>query len=158
MTFFFFSLTLIGPLLRNNPETTQGAQSGKEAKANLVQTFFKVTYKTGQDYRVPPFDFFVFFRHCATFFEKFFVSKGSPLSFCTFLTYSTKPSEAKGSPLLIFFCTVRHFPLKKFFLKFQVFFEKNVLRFLSLRFSADFRRSRLVLSTKEDCRVSVSLP
>ena len=36
-------LTLIGPLFRNNPETTQGAQSGKEAKANLVQTFFKVT-------------------------------------------------------------------------------------------------------------------
>ena len=41
-------LTLIGPLFRNNPETTQGAQSGKGAKANLAQTFFKVTYKTGR--------------------------------------------------------------------------------------------------------------
>ena len=87
MTFFFFSLTLIGPLFRNNPETTQGAQSGKEAKANLLQTFFKVTYKTGREYRVPPFDFFDFFSGTVRlFFEKFFVSKGSPLSFCTFLT------------------------------------------------------------------------
>ena len=43
-----------------------------------------------------------------------------------------------------FFVTVRHFPKEKNFRKFQVFFPKNVLRFLSLRYSADFRRSRLV--------------
>ena len=44
-----------------------------------------------------------------------------------------------------FFGTVRHFPKDKFFQKFQVFFpKKNVWRFLSLRYSADFRRSRLV--------------
>ena len=42
---------------------------------------------------------------------------------------------------------MRHFPKKKNFRKFQVFFQKNVLRFLSLRYSADFRRSRLVFST-----------
>ena len=33
---------------------------------------------------------------------------------------------------------------ENFFQKVQVFFQKNVLRFLSLRYGADFRRSRLV--------------
>ena len=50
----------------------------------------------------------------------------------------------KGSPFYIF----RHcaaFSERKNFRKFQVFFQKNVLRFLSLRYSADLRRSRLVL-------------
>ena len=51
----------------------------------------------------------------------------------------------KVSPFT-FFGTVRHFPKEKYFRKLQVFFPtKNVLRFLSLRYSADFRRSRLVL-------------
>ena len=40
---------------------------------------------------------------------------------------------------------MRHF-LKEKNQKFQVFFsKKSLLRFLSLRYSADFRRSRLVL-------------
>ena len=39
---------------------------------------------------------------------------------------------------------MRHFPKEKIFRKFQVFFQKNVSRFLSLRYTADFRRSRLV--------------
>ena len=39
---------------------------------------------------------------------------------------------------------MRHFLKEKIFRKFQVFFQKKVLRFLSLRYSADFRRSRLV--------------
>ena len=49
VTVFFQTtiLTLIGPLFRNNPETTYGAQSGKGAKANLLQ-------------RVPPFIFLLF--------------------------------------------------------------------------------------------------
>ena len=38
---------------------------------------------------------------------------------------------------------MRHFPKEKN-QKFQVFFEKNAVGFLSLRYSADFRRSRLV--------------
>ena len=49
----------------------------------------------------------------------------------------------KGPPFT-FFGTMRHF-LKEKNLKFPVFFSKNVLRFLSLRYSADFRRSHLVL-------------
>ena len=36
---------------------------------------------------------------------------------------------------------------EKFFQKFQFFSKKMVLRFLSLRYGADFRRSRLVFSS-----------
>ena len=41
---------------------------------------------------------------------------------------------------------MRHFPKEKNFRKLRkkVFSKKNVLRFLSLRYSADFRRSRIV--------------
>ena len=52
--------------------------------------------------------------------------------------------KSKRVPPFTFFGTVRHFPKEIFFRKFQVFFQKNVLRFLSLRYSADLRRSRLV--------------
>ena len=54
--------------------------------------------------------------------------------------------KSEGVPPFTFFGTVRHFPKEFFFRKFQVFFQKNVLRFLNLRFSADFRRSRLVFT------------
>ena len=50
----------------------------------------------------------------------------------------------EGPPFYIF----RHYATffeRIFFQKFQVFFQKIVLRFLSLRFGADFRRSRLVI-------------
>ena len=53
--------------------------------------------------------------------------------------------KSKRVSSFTFFGTVRHFPKEKNFRKFQVFRKKNVLRFLSLRYSADFRRSRLVL-------------
>ena len=51
--------------------------------------------------------------------------------------------KPKGSPLLPF----RHyatFSERKKIQKFKVFFKKSLLRFLSLRYNADFRRSRLV--------------
>ena len=35
----------------------------------FVYSIFNVRYKTGRNYRVPPLNFF---RHCATFFSKFF--------------------------------------------------------------------------------------
>ena len=47
-------------------------------------------------------------------------------------------------PLFTFFGTMRHFFERKKFKNYKFFFQKNVLRFLSLRYSADFRRSRLV--------------
>ena len=44
---------------------------------------------------------------------------------------------------------------KYFFQKFQFFSKKNVLRFLSLRYGADFRRSRLVsFWSDHSCRVT----
>ena len=49
----------------------------------------------------------------------------------------------KGPPFT-FFGTIRLFLKKKLFQKLQVFFPKNVLRFLSLRYGADFRRSRVL--------------
>ena len=54
--------------------------------------------------------------------------------------------KSKRVPPFTFFGTVRHFPKEIFFLEnFKFFSKKNVLRFLSLRYSADLRRSRLVL-------------
>ena len=49
----------------------------------------------------------------------------------------------KKGPLFHFFGTVRHFPKEKIS-KISSFLQKSLLRFLSLRYSADFRRSRLV--------------
>ena len=52
--------------------------------------------------------------------------------------------KSKRVPPFTFFGTTRHFPKEKFFSKISSFFQKNVLRFLRLRYSADLRRSRLV--------------
>ena len=51
--------------------------------------------------------------------------------------------DPEGSPFT-FFGTMLLFLKEKNFQKFQIFFQ-NVLRFLSFRYGADFRRSRLVL-------------
>ena len=70
--------------------------------------------------------------------------KGPPLSFLLFC-YRMRVYKSKRVPPFTFFGTVRHFPKEIFFLKnFKFFPKKNVLRFLSLRYSADLRRSRLV--------------
>ena len=50
----------------------------------------------------------------------------------------------KGSPLLHFSALCDFFERKKF-KNYKFFFQKNFFRFLSLRYGADFRRSRLVL-------------
>ena len=86
----------------------------------------------------------IFFRHCATFFENFLMSQKSPLS--SFLIFCNRiyVNKAQRVPPFTFFGTMRHF-LKEKNQKFQVFFfKKSLLRILSLRYSADFRRSRLV--------------
>ena len=88
----------------------------------------------------PPLEIF---RHCATFFSKLLnVPKGSPLR--VFWNFATKSMliNPKWSPPLHFLALCDIFRKKKI-QKFQVFSQKNVLRFLSLRYSADFRRSRL---------------
>ena len=54
-------------------------------------------------------------------------------------------NKAQTVPPFTFFGTVRHFLKEKNNKKFQVFFKKSLLRILSVKYSADFRRSRLVL-------------
>ena len=104
--------------------------------------FFNVTYNTGRASRVPPLDFF---RHCATFFQKFFnVPKRSPSSFLIFCN-GMYVNKSRRVPLFTFFGTMRLF-LKEKNSKISIFFQKNVLRFLSLRYGSDFRRSCLVSS------------
>ena len=99
-----------------------------------------------------------FFRHCATFFKKFFfTTKGPPFNF--FWSFATEwmLKNPKGSSLSVFF---RH--CETFFQKF--FFHKSspnspilgnfevLLLFLSLGYGADLGRSRLVL-TNNQCSV-----
>ena len=82
------------------------------------------------------------------FFEKFFnVSKGSPLRVFSYFATECMLINPKGSPLLHFSALCDFFLQEFFFQKLQVFSKKSVLRFLSLRYGADFRRSRLVFSS-----------
>ena len=76
---------------------------------------------------------FGFFSALSSFFAKLFMSpKGPPSSFLNFAT-ECMLINPKGS-----------FFERKKFKNFKFFSKKNVLRFLSPRNSADFRRSRLV--------------
>ena len=90
----------------------------------------------------PPFGFF---RNCATFFRKiFYVPKGSPLWVFWYSATECLLINPEGSPLLHFSALCDFFWKKNFFQKFHFFSKKSVSRFLSLRYGADFRRSRLV--------------
>ena len=101
----------------------------------------------------PPFGFF---RHCATFFRKFFnVPKGCPLWVFWYFATECLLINPEGSPLLHFSALCDFFWKKIFFQKFQFFSKKSVLRFLSLRYGADFRRSRLVLTNSTCIYLSV---
>ena len=62
-------------------------------------SIFIVRYKTWRDNRVPPLSFF---RHCATFFGIFFVSKGSPLQFFAVLRQNGCWKIPKGPPFQFF--------------------------------------------------------
>ena len=90
----------------------------------------------------PPFQFF--FGIVFIFFRKFFnVSKESPFRVFRYFAIEYMLIKPKGPPFYIF----RHYATfsEKNFKNFKFFFLKSLLRFLSLRYSADFRRSRLVL-------------
>ena len=90
-----------------------------------------------QNRRVPPLDFF---RNCATFFSKIFFS-----NFFFRKQNGMFVNKSRRVPPFTFFGTMRLLLKEIFFQKFQFFSKKSVLRFLSLRYGADFRRSRLVL-------------
>ena len=68
----------------------------------------------------------------------------APLRLCVYFATECVFINQKGSPLLHFSALCDIFRKKIFFRKFQVFFQKIFLRFLSLRYTADLRRSRLV--------------
>ena len=100
--------------------------------------FFNVTYKTGRDQRSP---LSIFFGTVRLFFEIFLnVPKGSPFWLFYFATECGFINQ-KGSPFYNFRRYATFFEKNQ---KFQDFSQKNVLHFLSFRYSADFRRSRLV--------------
>ena len=86
----------------------------------------------------PSFQFF--FGIVRLFFQKFFnVSKESPFRVFWYFATEYMSIMPKGSPLLLFSALCDIFWKKKYSKT-----KKKFLRFLSLRYSADFRRSRLV--------------
>ena len=145
MTFFFFRLqsshwsvhyleTFLKP-----PNTKSGQGKLSQKCTPFIFYFFEETYKTGRAQRVPPLNFFGIVPLC---FENFSMSPKVPsfefLIFCNILYVN----KYKIVPRFTFFDTMRHFSK-----------EKNVLRFLSLRYSADFRRSRFI-STPFDINIT----
>ena len=108
------------------------------------------------------------FRHCETFFRKFvFSPKGSSFNcnknvdnFGSVLLLARQglALAGRGAPLSPFFW----FFEKKFDKiskkNFKFFFKKSLLRFLSRRYGADFRRSRLVIIQigTAKCRICLS--
>ena len=88
----------------------------------------------------------IFFGTVRLFFENFFyVPKGSlpPSRFLIFCN-GMFVNKSRRVPPFTFFGIMRLFFERKKFSKISFFFQKIVLRFLSVRYSADFRRSRLV--------------
>ena len=105
-----------------------------QANGNLIQRvppfifyLFYVTYKTGRDQRVPPFNFFS--ALCEIFFENFLRSqKSPPFEFFDILQQNVLMNP-KGSPLFIF----RHYAT------FSKFFQKNFqILFCSQSGNSDF--------------------
>ena len=144
MTFFSFFLqttilTLIGPLftiLSRAPEAKSAQGKGSPL------SFFTFSRKHTKPDVPKGSPLWIFFRHCATFRKFFNVPKGSPFEFFWYFATECLLINPEGSPLLHFLALCDFFWKKKFFQKFQFFSKKSVLRFLSLRFGADFRRSR----------------
>ena len=105
-----------------------------QANGNLMQRvppfifyLFYVTYKTGRDQRVPPFNFF---RHCAKFLSKIFLrsQKSPPSSFLIFCK-RMYVNKARRVPPFTFFGTMRHFLKAKKFKNFNFFFKKSFALF-----------------------------
>ena len=105
------------------------------------KSIFIVRYKTGRDYRVPPLSFFGTVR---LFFENFFCPQRVPLSSFLIFCNGMYVNKCRRVPLLHFSALCDFFERKKFFKNLNFFSNKNLLRIFSLRYGADFRRSRLV--------------
>ena len=84
----------------------------------FVYSIFNVRYKTGRDYSVP----FEFLFGTMLLFSNFFCRQMVPFKFFDILKQTEVSKSTKGPPFTIL----------------------KTLRFLSLRYSADYRRPRLV--------------
>ena len=92
----------------------------------FVYSIFNVRYKTGRDYRVPPFEFF---SALCDFFSNFLLSpNGPPFKFFDILQQTEVSKSPKGPPSLVF-GTVRLFQTSHFSF-FRKFFQKNFRIFL----------------------------
>ena len=93
----------------------------------------------------------IFFGTVRLFFENFLMSpKGPPFEFFDILN-GMFVNKSRRVPLLHFSALCDFFWKKIFFKNFNFFSKKSVLRFLSLRYGADFRRSRLVELSASYC-------
>ena len=136
---------------------TTGPANGNASKLvqrvpSFIYSLFNLRYKTERVYRAPPLNFF-----------RLFFDKGSPFKFLDILQQTEVSKSPKGLPFRVFQHYVSKFSFfvvvskgsPSFFRYFATncIFKKpkgspftilKTLRFLSLRYSADFRRSRLV--------------
>ena len=139
-------LALIGPLftiLRRAPEA-KSAQGKLYSKGSPLSFFTFSRKHTKPD--VPKGSPLWIFSELCDFFSKIFQcpQRVPPLSFLILCNVMFVNKSRRVSPFT-FFGTMRLLLKEKlFFEKFQFFSKKSVLRFLSLRYGADFRRSRLV--------------
>ena len=127
-------LTLIGPLFRNKPETTKPpkakSRQGKLSPKGPL-SFFTFSGKPTKPDVPKGSPLWIFFRHCATFFRKFFnVSKESPFRVLWYFATEYMLIKPKGSPFYIFqhYAT---FSERKEFKKF-IFYKKIFCAFWAL--------------------------
>ena len=86
----------------------------------------------------------IFFGTVRLFFETFLMSQRVPPLNFLLICNRMQVYKSKKVPLLYFSALCDIFRKRKIFENFKFFSKKNVLRFLSLRYRADFRRSCLV--------------
>ena len=125
--------------------------------ANLLQRvppfvfyLFYVTYKTGRLQRVPPF----IFRHYATF-SKFFSKKKFQKNFQNFFPVEKSDFPVISSMKGTLWVSRKCFQSISWIHPGHI---QKTLSFLSLRYSADFRRSRLVLFFSSDYNLTLIGP
>ena len=118
---FISDLTLIGSLFTETTKTTQikSGQGKLSAKGPpFIFYFLNVTYKTRTRLKGP---LLIFFRHCATFLENFYVSKGSPSS-CLIFCNRMYVNKSQCVPLFFIFRHYATFSEKDLFVLNKMFF------------------------------------
>ena len=118
------------------------------AKANLVQRvplfIFQGNLQNRTCLKGPPFGFFS--ALCDFFSENFLMSPKGFLRVFLIFCNGMYVNKSRRVPLLNFLALCDFFLNEKIFSKISFFFQKKSFALLSLRYGADFRRSRLVSS------------